>query len=595
MPEGPWVLGLERRSFKASTKFCFATSSKNRFESPMKNFANSSHSLRRLAVLLAVWLGAAAMAAQTEGQVIAQEPANQEQANEEPTIEEAAKEAVQDPEEGDEATDLPEHAVWRYGETGKLTKLNGFYRVKFSPNGKLLAARNQENILFLIDAETQETLFKFEGYEDRQWIQNVDFSPDSKLMLTASKGANETISIWDTDTGELFRELETDGKAAFFRSPTEVTVLQDEVVSVYSVKTGKKISSLKWGSRGDLPLTCSRDGSTVVFAKASNGRRNYTVNLYDVVNKLTTLALNSKVAPRRMVISEDGNYLAGTFTRDKLVRIWDLRDPRRSHALHAHEETAEAICFSSDSRFLATTGWDSQVYIWDVLTGKPIGKLEGHVGHVLACGFSPSGFRLATGANSRQDCSILAWDFRSLVFPNVAEAGEFDFEALWKTLGDNDFRTSFDAISVLIANPGKFESQVSEKLGLISAENSQEKIKDWIAQLSSRRYAERVEAENRLKTVRLRAEPLLRESLKRDDLTREVFHRIQRVLRQPVQRPKIEVADLRRLHRIIYALELSGTDQSLELLQNLAKSHDHIDVSRDAADSFQRAQANRDQ
>ena len=167
-----------------------------------------------------------------------------------------ADQAEQGAEQIDDETDLPDHAVWRYGEVGELKRLTGFYRLKFSPNGKLLAARNQENTLFLIDVETQETLFEFKSYEDRPWIQSIDFSPDSKLMLIATQGANETISIWNTTTGELYRDLETDGKVAFFRNATEVTVLRSEVVLNYSIETGKQLSSLKWGDRGDLPLCC---------------------------------------------------------------------------------------------------------------------------------------------------------------------------------------------------------------------------------------------------------------------------------------------------------------------------------------------------
>ena len=564
------------------------TSTENRFQNPMKIFTISSSFLRRLAVLLAVWLGTAAVVAQTNETNGTSRPVD---------AQEPVQEAAQESEGDDDETGLPKHAIWRHGEFGELTKLNGFYRVKFSPDGKLLATRNQQNTLFLIDVETQETLFEFKGYEDRQWIQNIDFSPDSKLMLTATKGANETISIWNTSTGELHRALETDGKAAFFQSPTEVTVLQNETVSVYSANTGKKISSYKWGDRGSLPLTCSRDGLTVVFAKVKgrDPNRTYSIYIYDVLKKTAALGLlNSKASPRRMAISEDGNWLAGTFRRDKLVRIWDLRDPRKSTVLRAHAETAESVCFSQDSRFLTTTGWDSQVHVWDVLTGKRIGNLEGHVGHVVACGFAPNGFRLATGANSRQDCSVLVWDFRSLVFSELDGTEKYDFETLWATLGGNDFRASFDAISILINNSGKFESQVSKKLGLISAVNSGELIAKWIIQLSSRRFAERVAAEDRLKKSRARAEPVLRELLKQDGLLLEVRYRIQRILRQPIERPKIETADLRRLHRIIYALELSGTEQSQDLLQNLAESHDHIDVSRDASESLKRVKTNRD-
>ena len=495
----------------------------------------------------------------------------------------------------DENSDLPTNAKWRYGETGKLKRINGYFRIKFSPDGKLLAARNQQNLLSLIDAETQQTLFEFKVYEDRQWIQNIDFSPDSKFVLAATQGTNEKISVWNTATGELYRELEIDGKAAFFRTEDEICVLQDKVVLVYSLQTGKQISSKEWGRTGDLPLTCSRDGLTVVFSRRSNGRNQFSVFVADLKNKTSASVWQSVAMPRRVTLSEDGNWLATTFMRSKDVRILDLREPAESDTLlRVHKDNAESVCFSPDSRFLATTGWDSQVQIWDMLSGRRLDNLVGHSGHVTASGFSPNDFTIATGANGRNDCSILVWDFRSLVFQEPGPDAPVEFDDIWKALGERGPKQPLQAVSVLINQPGLFEDRIAEALGLTTFDNNSDMINKWIEQLSSPRYADRSKAEKLLRNSRLRAEPQLQAMLKRQDIALEVRVRIARIMHLPIERPKINDTNLRRLHRVIYAMELCGGEKAQKILQNLAESHEHIDVARDAYSSLDRCKANQE-
>ena len=63
-----------------------------------------------------------------------------------------------------------------------------------------------------------------------------------------------------------------------------------------------------------------------------------------------------------------------------------------------HEGVVWEAQFSSDGRQVLTGSLDgtARLILWDVATGKPLGKPMTHEGSVVAARFSPDGQRLVT-------------------------------------------------------------------------------------------------------------------------------------------------------------------------------------------------------
>ncbi len=496
------------------------------------------------------------------------------------------------PSESNSNTDLPENAVWRFGNHGKGVGYNGYYLTVFSPNGKLLLARDAPNHFRLFDVPSRQLLFEFESYKDLGTIKSLDFSPNSEFFLVGSEGVRNQVTVWNAKTGKLHSKLDTDAKLAFFASNNEIVVMKQRKILYYDVNSGKLVRSAPWGNAGDVPHSFSRSGH-VILAQRRSQKNAHTTQVVDLVKKTTTIFTDCPTMMiRAATFSPNGNWMVAKFARQNEAYLWDLRDPHKKidNKLVAHTETLHALCFSPDNRFLATTGWDREIYIWDVLSRETIGKLSGHGGNIAACGFSPNDFMLATGATGEDDNSIILWDYENLVFPKNDVANNLEFGELWKALASDNHRTALDAVSFLVSHPEKFRQPLSQKLGVAAAGASVEQIQAWIAQLSSRQFAMRTEAENQLKKARMRAEQILKATLERDDIVLEVKYRVQRILTQPVERPEIPQPELHRLHRTIYAMELIGSPRSAEMLQNIADAHSHIDIARDAANSLRRIQ-----
>lgn len=486
--------------------------------------------------------------------------------------------------------ELPSGAIWRIGEFGPSSGNNGYYHLAYSPDSNFLATRNRDNFVTIYNVVTRKELCQLEGGDGL--ISCIDFSPDSKFFLTTAAGEDERVKVWNTQTGKLESEFGSNASVAYF-SPNgnRVICLAEKYVETYTFPGGEKVDSVKWRSQNNVRRhTMSRDGRLVVVSTVLNNRLNQ-VQILDLENKSRTILDGPTEEIKKIGISQNGLWVAASYSRDPKIRLWDLRDPHNEKfVLSKQKQTVQSLSFSTDGRFLVSTSWDNTSVVWDILTREPVAHFQGHQANVNSSAFSPLDLTLATGASGIKDSSVLVWDLQSQLFPDREIPKAFDsFEVIWKELGSNFPAQSFMAVQAIVQNGDQFVEHISSKIGVELQGNSHNEIKKWIAELDSPKYKIREAATQKLLAARGIADPLLHEALI-DPPSTEVKYRITLILRQPIMRPKINFDQLRRLHRSVFALELIGSLKAVEVLTAIAGGHANIDVARDASDALTRIQ-----
>ncbi|WP_373539294.1 hypothetical protein, partial [Chamaesiphon sp.] len=118
-----------------------------------------------------------------------------------------------------------------------------------------------------------------------------------------------------------------------------------------------------------------------------------------------------------LALSPDGNYLAsGGFNGD--IYLWDTHTHQLQSILKGHISLVHSLTYASvrlassaeDRHILASGSFDGTVRIWDLNTGECLKTLTDHTQSVYSVSFSPDGKILASGSD---DSSIKIWDVNS--------------------------------------------------------------------------------------------------------------------------------------------------------------------------------------
>ncbi len=468
----------------------------------------------------------------------------------------------------DKAIELWDTAKWQKTRT-LHPKIGSFGEMIVSPDGKHLATAEGDStegkrqcIICTWDLQTGKR--QKEIALNDSWFDSLSYSADGKTLRYQQVDSQGRVFVFrDAATGEergrqpvsvrlpepiQFQPewkplLEPEGKVLIWGGSADL-------VGLWDAKTGNvvRIFGDRW--MGILnPPVFSSDGRTIA-AVGNVGKRNR------VPLQLEILLYEKATGKERLHIAPN--------------EWWHWQ--------------SKQIAFSPDGRLLASASRWEAIQVWDLGTGKEVGRFSGHRGPINALSFAPDSKTLASGS---ADSNVVIWDVSTFVPATKATSEKLSHEALaqdWDHLAGADAVRAYAAIVELVRHPDQAESLLQDKLASLKKADTKP-VARLIADLDSDDFKTREHASKELANLGRSAERALREKL-REKSSAELTRRIQELL-DKLDRPEDDPVQLRLL-RAIEVLERLGTPKAKRLLRKLVEAAPDADTAREAQASLQR-------
>jgi eukaryotic-like serine/threonine-protein kinase len=316
----------------------------------------------------------------------------------------------------------PPHVVqlWDWNAGKQVAEMQGFaghvYALRFSPDGKALAAADELGTIRLMDVATSKEIAALKGHGVQ--VPALAFAPDGSWLYSAS--VDGLIRRWklipdqdpdqfegDPDFYPVAGGISADGRSYFTYSRFKLAY-QFELVH-RDLTNHRELARFQVAGN----TIVSGNGKCVVFQKS--GQR--TIRLRDIfANREFTLLESPSWATGRKGFSPDGRVLA--WCDPDQIRLWDSETGKPVGSLP--QANASAIAFSADGRYFAAVATRTgaaapSVTVWKTPTLAETGKLPGEAS---ALTFSPNGETLAVIRSDR----VMLWEVHSQVVRAVINA-----------------------------------------------------------------------------------------------------------------------------------------------------------------------------
>ena len=239
------------------------------------------------------------------------------------------------------------------------------------------------------------------------WIGRIAWSPDGRML--ASPSADETIRIWDAQTGQCIRTL--DGKhngvsSVAFDSKGHILASAgwDKTVKIWNLDNGQLLHTL--AEHRDLVTCVAFDPQGPTLGSGSRDRR---VFLWDSrTGKLLRRFVGNRKGISCIAFGPDGSTMA-TGSDDGTIKLTEVEHGLRINSFGVQNGGVWSIAFNPSFRVLASGNEDGTVKLWDVNRGRLLRTLEGHTSSVQCVAFMFDGTILASKGGG-SDGTIRLWN-----------------------------------------------------------------------------------------------------------------------------------------------------------------------------------------
>ncbi|BBM86144.1 caspase family protein [Candidatus Uabimicrobium amorphum] len=338
--------------------------------------------------------------------------------------------------------------------TGRTSK---FFRIAFSPDGKNLASTSAEGAVRVWDITTPEEIKKITPKtikKEGDAIFATALSPDGNILAIAKNSFaglyahqnrdqirkwNSAIEIWSIDEKKQISTLKNQGLiGSIYFTPSGTTVnytsrllerkseeevrLKNTVIKLWNFTTKKLVTGLNHKERGPSPSRAI-DMQKRILAISDSWKYDDAgkVELWDLLTGKQISVLEHPKSIDPMAFSPNGQYLA--CASGQMIYLWNLSLKKRICQLAHQTSGIGKLVFSPNSEYLASFdtpppsnasmmsvffsgGTSKEFNLWNIKTGKKIGRLTGHSSGIQSVVFHPDNTKLISFAAKE----AILWD-----------------------------------------------------------------------------------------------------------------------------------------------------------------------------------------
>ncbi len=273
-----------------------------------------------------------------------------------------------------------------------------------TPDGKFLAsgAADSSVIIWEIASGKKIHVLKHSGK-----LKSVIITAGGENLISLTE--NYLVSYWNIKTGQFLKQLIPVAKntGRVYLSPDEKKLLTltdtDASAYVWELASGKmlhhfskedRLMSVGWSPGGKKIIGSSKNQSFVW--DAATGRMEYQLPGH------TGWVYNALFSPSEKFIATSG--------RDLTIKLWNPVNKKILHSLEGHEGMINTLSFSPDGKKLISTSDDRTIKIWDLVTGRMVLQLRGAINEAFFGKMSDDKHYFLT-ASADNSCTV--WDLRS--------------------------------------------------------------------------------------------------------------------------------------------------------------------------------------
>ncbi|MEG4227572.1 Ig-like domain-containing protein [Microcoleus sp. N9_B2] len=262
----------------------------------------------------------------------------------------------------------------------------GWYHTSLAitPDGqRLVRGSGCDNTIKIWNLNTGELLSTLEAC-----VYCVAITPDGQTLVSA--GCDNTIKIWDLKTNELLHSLHCSNEVYLVAITPDgqklISVEDCNIIQIWDLNNQELLKNLGTYSLHYWHLYYWRSNSIVISPDQEIiivGRR--IIKSYDLkTGKLLTIIGSNLGWVYALAITPDGKTLISS--HDKKIKIWDLtakKYPDVRLTLKSSAEVVDALTLTPDSQRIVSAGYrkinddyESFIEIWDLNTGEQLHSIK---------------------------------------------------------------------------------------------------------------------------------------------------------------------------------------------------------------------------